>query len=496
MKSGKKRILSLILTVCICAGLMTGCFGGSDTADNTLIFYTNGAPGTGTDKVIERVNEILLEKTGYVVDFRFLSAEAYDLAISSGDEFDLVSTPDWLNYWANAAKGAFAEITDEDLQKNAPYIWEKGGMTLDVTKYKGTRYSIAGMFESAADRCIVARGDLMDKYGITDLNSMENIEAYLTQIAENEPDLIPFDVPGNIPWQMLALYVSDLGWSPVGGLSYGEQVYFNVNDPEHKLFIAAEAPEMLEFTKIMERWNDKGFFSKSVLSNKTNSVDSFKAGRTAMAFIDNPAACQTLWDEISQDDRAAWDVRFFARYHDCQLMNNVTAYMVSISANSKKKDAALKVINEMYSNKELYRMINYGGFEGEDYEIDENGNYVQITPDDERGWLGVSIYNDEWNLQKALTFPGHEEVVQELYDARYNSPVVNMPVDDTNTREIKLALTEVFNQYTTPRYYGIMEGTPEEAIAKEIEALRAAGIEEFRDDLQKQLDEYYANLEQ
>lgn len=494
MKSGK-RVISLIMAAILCAGLMSGCFGGSDTADNTLIFYTNGAAGTATDDVIERVNEILLEKTGYVVDFQFLSADAYDLAISSGDECDLISTPDWLNYWANAAKGAFAEITDEDLQKNAPYIWENGGMSLDVTKYKGTRYAVAGMFESAADRCFVARGDLMDKYGISDLNSIENIEAYLTQVAENEPDLIPFDVPGTTPWLNLALFASDWGWCPIGSLSYGEQVYFRLDDPEHKVFIAAEQPEMLEFTKVMKRWNDKGFFSKSVLSNKTNSLESFKAGRTALAFVDNPLACQSLWDEISQDDRAAWDIRFYTRYHKSQQMNNVTSSMVSISANSKKKDAALKVINEMYANEELYRLIYYGGIEGEAYEIDENGNYVQIVSDDDRGWLGVAINNDEWNLQPALTFPGHEEVVQELYDTRDVNPAVNMPIDDTNIRELDVALTEVFNQYTTPRYYGIMEGTPEEAIAREMEALKAAGIEEYRDDLQRQLDEYLASME-
>ena len=72
---------------------------------------------------------------------------------------------------------------------------------------------------------------------------------------------------------------SDWGWAPVGSLSFAQPFYFRLDDPEHKLFIAVEQPELLEFTKTMKRWNDKGFFSKSVLSNKTASIVSFKAGK-------------------------------------------------------------------------------------------------------------------------------------------------------------------------------------------------------------------------
>lgn len=492
MKFRLKRTICIALMVVLSIALLSGC--GKKKTEGELTYYVVGAERVDTGRIIEKVQEILLEKTGYKVNFEFLADEAYDLTISSGEPYDLIYAPDHKNYWQNAAKGAFAEITDEDLQKNAPYIWEKGGDTLKVTKYKGTRYGIANMHYYAPDRCFVARGDLMDKYGIKDLNSIENIEKYLDAVKANETDLIPFDIPGTAPWLNLAMFVSDLGWAPVGSLSYGEHVYFDLDDPEHKLFIAAEQPEMLEFTKKMKEWNGKGYFSKSVLSNKTSSLDSFKAGRTALAFVNSPSECQTVWNELSKDDRANWDIRFFTRYQKRQQMYNYTNSIAAISGFSENKEAALKVLNEMYANEELYRLMHYG-FEGEHYIINDDGTMSNTEKYEDAGSIVTGINNDNWALETQLTFPGHEELTKKLYDQREVNPTVNMPTSDEGVREIKVALSEVYNQYSAPRCYGAFTGTAEQAIANEIKALKAAGIDKYKEELQKQVDEYYKALE-
>ena len=62
-------------------------------------------------------------------------------------------------------------------------------------------------------------------------------------------------------------------------------------------------------------------------------------------------------------------------------------------------------------------------------------------------------------------------------------------------REIKLALDEVYKTYTTPRMYGAVDDA-DAALEKEITALKTAGIDNYRDTLQKHLDEYVANLDE
>ena len=483
-----RRGICLALSAVVAAAGLAGCESKGARGDE-LLYYVVGTEKADTAAILEEVNTILKEKTGNSVKFEFLNSENYDLVLSSGDDYDLIFAPDYLNYWQNAAKGAFAEISDEEIQKYIPYIWENGGNTLDVTKYKGVRYGIANLHNYASDRCFVARGDLMDKYGIDGLYGMEDVEAYLTAVAENEPDLIPFDMPGNTSYLLLAMFANDWGWAPVGSLSYGEHVYFHLDDPEQKLFIAAEQPEMLEFSKTMKRWNDKGFFSKSVLSNKTSSLDSFKAGRSALGYVNSPSECQIVWDELQSDDRANWDIRFYSRYQKSQQMYNYTNGIVAISAFSKNKEAAMSVINEMYQNREIYNLIHYG-IEGRHYTLND-ANEISNTVDYEaKGAISTGIYNDNMEYEPELTFPGAHELVEKFANMRRYNPAVNCPLSDEGIREIKLALSEVYNQYTAPRYYGIVSGTVEDAIATEIAELKTAGIDQYLASIQTQLDEY------
>ncbi len=487
-----KKGLCIVLSAVISMSLMAGC--GEKTASDELLYYVTGTEKGDTAEILDLVSQKVAEETGISVRFEFLNNNNYDLALSSGDEFDLITAPDWLNYWQNAAKGAFAEISDEDLKKYVPYIWENGGDTLNVTTYKGTRYGIANLHRYASDRCIVARGDLMDKYGIESLDSIEAIEKYLDAVKANEPDMIPFDVTSGSPYNFLSMFASDWGWAPVGSLSYGEHIYFNLNDPEHKLFIAAEQPEMKIFTETMKRWNDKGFFSKSVLSNKTPVLDSFKAGRTALSWVSSPVDCQNLWDELSADDRASWDIRFTTRSRKYQQMYNYTNGIVAVSAFSKNKEAALKVVNEMYQNKEIYDLMHFG-VKDRHFKVDEEGYYQRTAETDNAGYVSSGIFNDALEYKTKLTFPGNEELVKKLEDMRVVNPAVNCPVSDEGIREIKLALTEVYQKYTGPRCYGVINGTVDEALATEIKALKTAGIDKYIQNIQLQLDEYLAGLE-
>lgn len=485
------KSLCLFTAAAVVAGMLSGCSslktsGGSDE----LIYYVYGTESKDTPAVTEEINKILKEKTGFTVSFKFLESSNYDLVLSSGEKYDLITAPDWLQYWQNAEKGAFAEITDEDLEEYAPYIYENGEKYLDATKYEGKRYGIPALYEYAPDRCFVARGDLMDKYGIEALNNMDDVERYLSAVAENEKNIIPFDISGSYSYMMLSMWASDWGWASPGSLSFGEHVYFRLDDPDRKLFIAAEQPEMREFTKKMKEWRDKGFFSKSVLSNKTEVEESFKNGRSALAWA-SLERCNTIYNEFKNDERAQWDVRFYSMYSKRQRMYNYLNSVVAVSAFSENKDKALKVLNEIYSNEELYHLLTYG-FKGVHYDIDENGKKITLNKDAYTS-MSTGIKNLEYTLQPKLDFPNANELVKKLESIRVFDPIINCNMDNPSLREIDLALDEIYKTNTSARYFGVVDD-PDKALEDEIKALKNAGIDTYIKTMQERVDEYAKTL--
>ena len=172
----KLRIVSFILVIALAVGLFAGCGKKSKYSDKQVVWLVVGTEAADTPRILKEFNKQLKEKTGYEVIFKYIDSSQYDLQFSSDEEFDLVIAPDHMGYWTNVEKGAFMEITQADFEKHAPYIWEHGRSFIETGKFEGKYYCIPGINEYSPDRVLLARGDLMDKYGIETLNNYAEID--------------------------------------------------------------------------------------------------------------------------------------------------------------------------------------------------------------------------------------------------------------------------------------------------------------------------------
>lgn len=180
----KKKVLALLLTTTMIAGLTTGCGGGNsdsssgsntndapasadtsapasndnasadnastdnassgdaaassddpwanvDTSEHVVITYmTTGETPTGTkekyDEMMAELNKILTEKCNAELQTYFISwtdyLSNYNLTLAQMDgTVDLVGTAsDWLDAWPNSKNGAFLELTEDMLKTYAP----------------------------------------------------------------------------------------------------------------------------------------------------------------------------------------------------------------------------------------------------------------------------------------------------------------------------------------------------------------------------------------
>lgn len=464
--------------------------------DVTLKWLNLGWDGSDRQQILDEINAILDEKLGVTLEVEYCAdANAHSLALATGKDLDIVVSNGWMNYPTHVNNGAYMELTDEDLMTYAPDIWAAGQELdiLDATKVDGKRYAIGSTYDMEMS-AFAYRGDIADKYGIGTIENFEDFEDYLYAVAENEPDMIAWDLPSSNWWIASALWFGAQGWVSIGSLSYGMPVYTSHFDPNHEVFLATDRPEYLEFVTKMQEWYEAGIFSKGILSNSTSADESFKAGRSAVTRSGSLSGMQNLYDELQADERKDWDIRFWEFYHTNAYYKSSAQTSTAVSAFSDNKEAALATLNEIYTNEELYDLFAYG-IEGLNYNVDDKGRYIAVSDESFGGWTAPVKNNDYVKETVVYTFPEYERLKAHYEEITTNDLAISLNLNTEAFSTIVTNVNEVTSQYRAVNSVGAFDGTAEEAVSNEKAAYKAAGIEEYIKNLQEQLDAWYASME-
>lgn len=121
-------MVSMLLAAAMGVTMFAGCGQEKKQEAVNLKWYFIGTPGMqGSDEIYKAASDLVKRDLGYTVDFIPLETGAYGekmkLIISSGEEFDICWTSNWLNdYVQNVANGAFVPI--DDLLDSTPKLKE------------------------------------------------------------------------------------------------------------------------------------------------------------------------------------------------------------------------------------------------------------------------------------------------------------------------------------------------------------------------------------
>lgn len=456
-----------------------------------LVFYANASDDERIDARVAAMNEILSEKLGVTIEVVALNADTYELEVSGNDKIDLVYQANWLNFTKNADQGLYAEITDEMLNEYCPdlmaYINETGrtGM-IEAPKVNGVRYGVGSRSEMN-EGCFAYRGDLAEKYGIGTIENADDMYKYLMAIAENEPDMTAYETGVNKYYLFAGMWYPDFGWSAVGSVSYGSAINGLYHQKDNKVALITETPEYLDYITKMNALYKAGVFPSDVTAWAGDDKSDFLLGKNGLYRCSNHSIAQSIYDAVVAEGHEDWNIKFYSSYatgKDRNLNKGYLGGMIGISAWSEDVDACLAVINEFFVNEELYKLAYYG-IEGEDYKF-EDGKYVAINT---ASWLNV-IRNDKFSIDtNNYTYPGFEELNAAMLAAEYDHPMVSIGLSYDNVAAEKAGCDEVQSQITVLHVMGIFDCTPEEAVAKELAAYKAAGVDALLAEIQRQIDE-------
>lgn len=471
------KMAALLMALVICAGCFAGCGESASNDEKTLLWYSIGEKQADEESVFAEFNNRVKEELGYEVDIQMIDAGTYaekmNMIISAGEAYDLCFTSSWSNdFKKNAMNGAYYPLTEllkefPDLYNSIPEVcWTDATVNGDI--YAVPNYQAMTYYEAVA---VPKR--LAEKYNLDTENTRRlwDMEDYFKQIKENEPDLYPLK-PDNFN---LHTFVYHETGAP--GVAYHNA------DNNGKVVSLYETPEYLEKLAFARDYYQKGYYRPDVVSaygEDDNGIVKYGAWRAQAG----PGSLATLNEKY---DEEIIEIPLV----DETFVGGARATMVAIARNSKDPKAALKLLEMINTDADLYNLL-YFGIEGKHYEhITEktvrpisNGGYVTTT-----GWAFGSQFLSYY-------IEGQEEDLWDQAD-RLNreASVAALHGFELDTEPIK---NEVSNLSAIEKEYEYLEFGAEdyEAAYKEfIDKLYAGGLQKVIDEVQKQVTAFLAAKE-
>ena len=444
----------------------------------------------GLERINDALNEIWMKECNAKVNLNVITWSNYsqqmNLSLAAQENIDIMTVignvGDVQTWYVN---GYMAPLDDE-LAAYGQGIVEAVGMDiLDGIRIDGKLYAITQNRDIGKAYGFIFRKDIFDELGFKEeeVVTLEDVGKVFAAVKEKYPEMVCCaTVNYSMSYELLGM--DRLGDDNGVLMNYGQDT--NVVN-----FV--ETDEFYQMCKLFREWYQKGYFSESQLSSGEMNNTMTKSGNTfAQIQVTKPGTLQEYKLATGYDgvliDTIAEPVATTNVVQTC-------AWAIPSYCTQKEKEAAMKVINTLYANEEVFNLITWG-MEGIDYVKTEDGHIT--FPE------GVDASNSEWNLglgwmmgdqYKSLSWEGDDLDLFHTQLPEYNknsviSKAFGFTFDNTGVTAQIAAVENVKSEYLTFLCWGMSD--PDTTIPKFIEKMKAAGIDEIIAEKQKQLDAWLA----
>lgn len=535
MKALLKKLLVWVLAAVMILSFAAGCGGGNDASKDSassnnattpsttdtqtpaddasdaseidlsehvnLKMYLIGERTPDFDAVYGKINEILEEKLNCSLEVDFLSwgehSTKYSLLFTSGDDFDLIFTASgWAHYEQTVSLNGFYELSEDFIKTYAPGIWDVVPETAwKQAKINGNIYMVPNYQNEFGVKVIAARGDLMQKYGYDSLDTWDDLSSFFMDVAQKEDGVYGCQ---DEAWNM---YFQCQGLDIIKGVTSSSLFMYNAQDPNDLgVYYIPNWDGFAAYCNLAKELADAGAWSKDVLNSTDERQTGLLNGKTAtmMWTLDS---C-VMYAEQANAEHPDWNITV------CDpaigLPKKVNSYInngVAININSKNPERAMMVLNEFYTNPEVYDLAMLG-IEGVHWEAVGDDQYKVI---DESGY-GVSA-NCNWgwtneNLTRSeyIENPSELDTISAALNETWANNIKAPHAFDTFTFDASNVTTQIaavdaaVGTYYTPLTTGLVTDV-DASIADMQKALEAAGVNDILEELNSQLAAYAASLE-
>lgn len=498
----KNRVwLSLFLTF---AFLLSACSSGNNGSANTnagskeesasesagslapakltIVLY-----GDETNRMKELAKtefyNVIKQEINAEVEFQFLPWSEYaggktDLMLSTGEDF---ATYTDINYMVKSvAKGVYADLT--------PYLDAAPDLSANVDEASFTAFQLGGKQyaipvgnkpNSAEFYSVLVRQDLLEEVGMTSVSSLAELEEFYDKVHAIHPELIGY---ASTDARRMLLYDytdKNLYWQ-------NEFIALDESAEDDQIISWFESEDFKKYAGLMRGWYQKGIIPKYAATNTPQLQSDWNSGK-AIFWAGTAARPFEGAATISQAVPEAKLANYFLGTGRPKISRGTYSTAFFVSSAAKDPERYVMFFNLLQKNQELYDLFAYG-IEGTDYTLDENGRLTKINND---------ALIPDWLLMNK-NFIRFDNSVPEDFIAEYKawddgaiiSKGAGFNFDNTPVKNEETKLNGVFTEYLAPIGSGFVDY--DEVYPKALEKLKAAGLDKYIAEYQKQYSEWYA----
>lgn len=504
-----KKVISTILAISLVAGLTMGCGKQQTTTSDTktddsktvnLVMYLYGSAGVANADILAALNKKLKESTNTTLEIKYIDwndvTTKYPLLWASGEKFDMayVSSTAAVPYATLAKQGALADISDL-LAKDAPTLKSSiDDSYWNNMKVNGKIYGVPSTYSEYATYGFVTRSDLLAKYNMTSVESIDDMEKYMDGAVTD--GMIPLNGSSNLSIDLYKLFLGTTSdWIDAPGIPNTENyLAASLSDPE-TVFHPAFTDEFEAFAEKMHEWQQKGYWSKDVLSSKSDDKDNFYNGLSASYISHQPDWTGSYGTQLKKLPGIDTEFYAFAEKNNKIERTSGSQNATGINANTKYPDRCLKVIEKLMTDKDCYDLFQYGIL-GREYTLTD-GKITQ--PDtynadkDAGGFAAWALRTDALNIPQATEDPRRYTLNEQWSKTAIDNPYSGFNFDASSVSSQLSAIANVDAQLGIQIMLGETTQDPKDAVAEYRKELKSAGIDDVIAEVNKQLKEYNAS---
>lgn len=463
----------------------------------TVNMYLIGDTPNDWNEVLGLVNDYLAPyNTTLAVTFMSWSdyQTMYSLVLAGGEQVDMIFTAPWCYMYNEAAKGSFYELTDEFVTTYMPLTSKyQAADSWDETTISGKTIAVPSNQAQPMGKIVAVRQDLMEKYGMSELDTWDDYKQYMLTIAEKEtPEsgiyALAASGDNNELWDV---YRQQTDTFLALDSSYMDFMYEYNNEIPTKddIKLAYEFDSFRDYAMDMKEMADAGCWSRSALTNTVTDDDAF--GNLQGASIAWNGSVFTYMEQAEKTDGVECMAYDLTKDH----LVSAEAYSnndIAITAGSKNPERTAMVLDMIKFDTYLNRLLILG-VEGEHYTINDAGEYTETDKSTDFAAFAISaswaIKNGD--LSEAGT-PEREKLITDAWEERVQmNPTITFVFDDTSVKSYVSAVTSVLTDYVPMLELGLVDDV-DATLNEMIQKCYDSGLQEIYDEFYAQYDAWYA----